>query len=76
MTPAPALFLGFDPDKVQAKPKEFVKDFPGDASRLVARAEGYRYTVVNGQILLRDGGTDWSVSRTGTAELRAIKRAK
>ena len=45
----------FDPDTVEAKPKEFVQDFPGGASRLVARSEGYRYTVVNGQILLRDG---------------------
>jgi N-acyl-D-aspartate/D-glutamate deacylase len=45
----------FDPDKVQAKEKEFVQDFPAGASRLVARADGYRYTVVNGQILLRDG---------------------
>jgi N-acyl-D-aspartate/D-glutamate deacylase len=45
----------FDPDKVQAKDKEFVKDLPGGASRLVARADGYRYTVVNGQVLLRDG---------------------
>jgi len=45
----------FDPDKVQAKEKEFVRDLPGGASRLVARADGYRYTVVNGQVLLRDG---------------------
>lgn len=27
----------------------------GGASRLIARADGYRYTVVNGQVLLRDG---------------------
>jgi N-acyl-D-aspartate/D-glutamate deacylase len=45
----------FDPDKVQAKEKEFVRDLPGGASRLVARADGYRYTVVNGQVLLCDG---------------------
>ena len=45
----------FDPDKVQAREKEFVRDLPGGASRLVARADGYRYTVVNGQVLLRDG---------------------
>jgi N-acyl-D-aspartate/D-glutamate deacylase len=45
----------FDPDRVQAKEKEFVRDLPGGASRLVARADGYRYTVVNGQVLLRDG---------------------
>jgi N-acyl-D-aspartate/D-glutamate deacylase len=45
----------FDPDKVQAREKEFVRDLPGGAARLVARADGYRYTVVNGQVLLRDG---------------------
>jgi len=45
----------FDPDKVQAKDKEFVQDMPGGASRLVARADGYRYTVVNGQVIFRDG---------------------
>lgn len=45
----------FDPDTVQAKEKEFVSDLPGGASRLVARADGYRYTIVNGQIVQRDG---------------------
>ncbi|MGH7966520.1 MAG: N-acyl-D-amino-acid deacylase family protein [Candidatus Binatia bacterium] len=45
----------FDPEKVQAKEREFVRDLPGGASRLIARADGYRYTVVNGQVLLRDG---------------------
>lgn len=45
----------FDPDKVQAKEKEFVQDLPGGASRLIARSEGYHYTIVNGQPLLRDG---------------------
>lgn len=45
----------FDPDKVQAKEKEFVQDLPGGASRLIARSEGYHYTIVNGRPLLRDG---------------------
>jgi len=45
----------FDPDTVQAKEKEFVRDLPGGAARLVARSDGYRYTVVNGQVLLREG---------------------
>lgn len=45
----------FDPDTVGAKEKEFVSDLPGGASRLIARAEGYRYTIVNGQVVLRDG---------------------
>lgn len=45
----------FDPDTVRAKDKEFVSDLPGGAARLVARADGYRYTLVNGQVVLRDG---------------------
>jgi N-acyl-D-amino-acid deacylase len=45
----------FDPDKVQAREKEFADDLPGGASRLVARADGYRYAVVNGQVIQRDG---------------------
>jgi N-acyl-D-aspartate/D-glutamate deacylase len=45
----------FDADTVHAREKEFVSDLPGGASRLVARADGYRCTVVNGQVLLRDG---------------------
>ena len=45
----------FDPDTVAAKPKEMVQDFPGNASRLIARAEGYEYTVVNGHVVVRDG---------------------
>jgi N-acyl-D-aspartate/D-glutamate deacylase len=45
----------FDPDKVQAKAKEFVQDMPGGASRLISRADGYRYTVVNGQVVMCDG---------------------
>ena len=45
----------FDPDTVAAMPKEMVQDFPGNASRLIARAEGYKYTVVNGHVVVRDG---------------------
>jgi N-acyl-D-aspartate/D-glutamate deacylase len=45
----------FDPDTVQAREKEFVRDFPGGAARLVARANGYRATIVNGNVVLRDG---------------------
>ncbi len=45
----------FDPEEVQAMPKEFVEDFPGGASRLVARSKGYKYSIVNGSVILRDG---------------------
>jgi N-acyl-D-amino-acid deacylase len=48
----------FDPDKVDSflKP-EFVKDFPGKLARLVNRAKGIHYTIVNGEVLLEGGAT-------------------
>jgi N-acyl-D-aspartate/D-glutamate deacylase len=45
----------FDPDAVAAGEREEVRDFPGGASRIVRRARGYRATVVNGEVVLRDG---------------------
>jgi N-acyl-D-aspartate/D-glutamate deacylase len=48
----------FDPDKVDSflKP-EFVKDFPGGLARLINRAKGIHYTIVNGEVLLEGGAT-------------------
>jgi N-acyl-D-aspartate/D-glutamate deacylase len=34
---------------------EFIHDFPAGAGRYVQRAEGYRATVVNGQVFVEDG---------------------
>ena len=45
----------FDPDTIMAKMPEVVDDLPGGARRLVQRTRGVKATVVNGQILLRDG---------------------
>lgn len=34
---------------------DVVTDFPGGAKRLIQRAEGYDYTLVNGQVFMEDG---------------------
>jgi N-acyl-D-aspartate/D-glutamate deacylase len=44
----------FDPDRVGAGEREELRDFPRDATRIVRRARGYRATLVNGQVVLRD----------------------
>jgi N-acyl-D-aspartate/D-glutamate deacylase len=55
----------FDPETVaSSKRPEFVNDFPGKLARLVSRAEGIRYTIVNGQVLLENGATT-SAARPG-----------
>jgi N-acyl-D-aspartate/D-glutamate deacylase len=45
----------FDPDTIAAEMPEVVHDLPAGARRLVQRCRGVAATVVNGQVLLRDG---------------------
>ena len=45
----------FDPDTIGAEMPEVVDDLPAGAQRLVQRARGIAATVVNGEVLLRDG---------------------
>jgi N-acyl-D-aspartate/D-glutamate deacylase len=45
----------FDPDTVDTHDAEYVYDLPGGARRLVARASGVHYTIVAGEVLMRDG---------------------
>jgi N-acyl-D-amino-acid deacylase len=45
----------FDPAAVAPGPREELQDLPGGARRIVRRARGYRATLVNGQVVLRDG---------------------
>ena len=48
----------FDPASVDSYLKpEFVNDFPGKLARLVNRAKGIHYTIVNGEVLLEHGAT-------------------
>jgi N-acyl-D-aspartate/D-glutamate deacylase len=48
-------FVVFDPDTIAAEMPEVVHDLPAGAKRLTQRCRGIAATVVNGQVLLRDG---------------------
>ena len=45
----------FDPDRVAPEMPEVVNDLPAGARRLRQKATGFRASVVNGQVVLRDG---------------------
>ena len=45
----------FDPDTISPEMPEVVNDLPAGARRLVQRATGITATIVNGEVLLRDG---------------------
>jgi len=45
----------FDPDTISPEMPEVVNDLPAGARRLVQRARGITATIVNGEVLLRDG---------------------
>jgi N-acyl-D-aspartate/D-glutamate deacylase len=45
----------FDPDAIAAEMPEVVDDLPAGARRLIQRTRGIAATVVNGEVLLRDG---------------------
>jgi N-acyl-D-amino-acid deacylase len=45
----------FDPSTIGAEMPEVVDDLPAGARRLIQRARGVAATVVNGEVLLRDG---------------------
>jgi N-acyl-D-amino-acid deacylase len=45
----------FDPDTIAAEMPEVVNDLPAGARRLIQRCRGVAATVVNGEVLLRDG---------------------
>ncbi len=54
----------FDPAGVAVGEVEMLHDFPTGAGRLVCHAEGYHATIVNGEVVVRDGrATD---ARPGT----------
>ncbi len=48
-------FVVFDPEAIAAEMPEVVDDLPAGARRLIQRTRGIAATVVNGEILLRDG---------------------
>jgi N-acyl-D-aspartate/D-glutamate deacylase len=44
-----------DFERLTLRTPELVFDLPADARRLIQRADGYRATIVSGQVVLRDG---------------------
>jgi N-acyl-D-aspartate/D-glutamate deacylase len=48
-------FVVFDPDTIAPEMPEVVDDLPAGARRLVQKTRGVAATVVNGEVLLRDG---------------------
>jgi len=48
-------FVVFDPDTIAAEMPEVVHDLPAGAKRLTQRCRGIAATVVNGEVLLKDG---------------------
>jgi N-acyl-D-amino-acid deacylase len=53
----------FDPETVGLQRTELVADLPGGASRLIQRASGVDYVIVNGEVLI-DGGKE-TAARAG-----------
>jgi N-acyl-D-aspartate/D-glutamate deacylase len=47
--------LVIDLDALAAGESQLRRDFPADSERYVVEAEGYRATVVNGEVLMEDG---------------------
>ena len=52
---APADVIVYDHDALRSLPPERIHDFPADDWRLAQRSEGYRLTVVNGEVTFEDG---------------------
>jgi len=52
---AAADIVVYDLAKLNVLPIEIVHDLPGDEWRRVQRAEGYKYTIVNGEVTFEDG---------------------
>jgi N-acyl-D-aspartate/D-glutamate deacylase len=57
----------FDPDTIAAEMPEVANDLPAGARRLVQKARGIAATVVNGEVLFRDG------KHTGTLPGRLLR---
>ena len=51
----PADIVVYDLEKLAVKPMETVHDLPDGDWRRVQRANGYRYTIVNGEVTFEDG---------------------
>jgi N-acyl-D-aspartate/D-glutamate deacylase len=45
----------FDPLTVNTREPEYVQDLPGNETRMIQKATGVPYTIVNGQVVIEDG---------------------
>jgi N-acyl-D-aspartate/D-glutamate deacylase len=54
---APADIVVYDFEQLRELPAERAWDYPAGAWRLIKKAEGYRYTIVNGEVTFVDGVT-------------------
>ena len=45
----------FDPNTINACEPEWANDYPAGTKRMIQRAVGMHYTVVNGQVICQDG---------------------
>ena len=52
---APADIVVYDLEELKLLPTEVAYDLPGGDWRRVQQAEGYRWTLVNGQVTFEDG---------------------
>ena len=52
---APADLVVYDLDNLKLLPSEVLEDQPGHEWRRVQKAEGYRWTIVNGEVTFEDG---------------------
>ncbi len=59
----------FDPDTIRPLPEDTVQDLPAGGWRMRALAEGIKYTIVNGQVLIQDG------KHTGALPGRVMRNA-
>jgi len=68
----PADILVYDPKTLRSLPEEVAYDFPGGEWRRTKRAEGYDYTIVNGEITFDGmrctGATPGRLLRSGRAQ--------
>ena len=52
---APADLVVYDFENLRERPTERAWDYPAGAWRLIKKADGYRYTIVNGEVTFQDG---------------------
>ena len=63
----PADLIVYDYDALKLLPTERLHDFPGGDWRLSQKADGYRLTVVNGEVTFEDGELHWGDARAVAA---------